>query len=414
MAKKDRGGIPTPDVIDPPESMQMTLCIPKNKDHMMAFFGALWELTMWDSWQPDAAHTGKDLAAVWMRYWMSWERQMNDILCTEGDMNCCTEPAITRRVNPTTGKLEQSANGGTTWSPMAGGWESVITEPVPPVTSGVAANKCDAATNVAGQVDVWIDQVSNDFTTATSLVEFAAAVLEAIAIAVVAVLTGGTLTALQLGLLAALNAGLGAAWAAGKTVFDAYWTTDIKDAILCAAFCNIQTDGSFTDAGFSNFWGQVNTDLPASPAKMLFMGFLSSVGKAGLNSMAATGMAADSDCADCDCGDLRVFSWDELADHVTEVFPDDEGVYIAHSGTTASSGHYICSLVFTNELPVPAHWKCAPITVINNPTEFGVVQYRCSDYTPDPLSTCNAEYTFHSDVAPFDITFTVGEQCGAH
>ena len=299
MADPFGDGIPIPDVIDPPESMEMTLCIPKNRDHMSAFFGALYQLTVWNSWQQDGTQHGKELAAVWWRYYLSWNRVMSDIDCEDGMGNCCTEPAIIRRVNPTTGNVEQSTNGGTTWTPAAGGIQSVIVMPVPPVTSGVAATKCDAATNVSGQVQVWIDQVSNDFTTATSLLEFGVAVLVAILAAVLVVLSAGALTPLEALVLPTIGAALAAAWGAGKAVFDAYWTTEIKDKILCAAFCNIGADGSFTEAQFSAFWNEINAELPPSPAKMLFMGFLSSVGVAGLNAMAASGMAADADCSDC-------------------------------------------------------------------------------------------------------------------
>lgn len=294
-------GIPIPDVIDPPESMSMTLCIPKNRDHMSAFFGALYQLTIWNSWQQDGTQHGKELAAVWWRYYLSWDRVMSDIDCEDGNMDCCTEPAIIRRVNPTTGTIEQSTNNGATWTPAAGGIQSVIVQPVPPVTSGVAGTKCDAATNVSGQVDVWINQVSNDFDTATSLVEFGTAVLIAILAAVFAALSLGALTPLEALVIPTIGAALAAAWGAGKAVFDAYWTTDIKDKILCAAYCHISDDGSYTDAQFSAFWNEINQKLPPSPAKMLFMGFLSSVGKEGLNAMAASGMSADADCADCDC-----------------------------------------------------------------------------------------------------------------
>ena len=60
-------GIPIPDVIDPPESMRVTLCIPKNRDHSAAFFGALYQLTIWSSWQENGTTDGRDLAAVWWR-----------------------------------------------------------------------------------------------------------------------------------------------------------------------------------------------------------------------------------------------------------------------------------------------------------------------------------------------------------
>ncbi|MES2213174.1 MAG: hypothetical protein V4490_08585 [Pseudomonadota bacterium] len=302
-------GIPIPDVIDPPDSMPMTLCIPRNRDHMAAFFGALYQLTIWNSWQQDGTTHGKELAAVWWRYFLSWNRTMNDLECEDGMGNCCTEPAIIKRVNPTTGNVEQSTDGGSTWTPAAGGFQSVIVSPVPPVTSGVAATKCDAATNVSGQVQVWIDQVSNDFTTATTLLEFGLAVIGAIAAAVLTVLTDGALIAVAAQAMAVLGASLAAVWGVGKTVFDDYWTTDIKDKILCAAYCNIGEDGSFSPAQFTAFWNKLNATLPPSPAKMLFMGFLSNVGVAGLNAMAASGMAADADCGDCDCEGCNVENW---------------------------------------------------------------------------------------------------------
>lgn len=300
MAENENKGIPIPDIIDPPESMSMTLCIPKNKDHMAAFFGALYSLTEWNSWQQNGTTDGRDVAAVWWRYFLSWNRNMSEEECVPMGQ-CCTDPVITRRVNPTTGMVEQSSDGGVTWKPASGTFQSVIVEPIPAVTSGVAATKCDAATNVSNQVDVWITQVSNDFTTATTLLEFGLAVIAAIATAVLVILTEGLSLAFIPQVMSVLGAALAAVWAVGKTVFDAYWTTDIKNEILCAAYCNISDDGSYTDGQFSAFWNRINENLPPAPAKMLFMGFLSSVGKQGLNAMAASGFSADADCTDCDC-----------------------------------------------------------------------------------------------------------------
>jgi len=297
-------GIPIPDVIDPPDSMPMTLCIPRNRDHMAAFFGALYQLTVWNSWQQDGTEHGKELAAVWWRYFLSWDRVMNDLECEDGMNECCTEPAIILRINPTTGNVEQSSDGGVTWTPQAGNLQSVIVTPVPPVTNGVANTKCDAASNVKGQVDVWIDQVSNDFTTATSLLEFGVAVLVAILSAVLVVLSAGALTPLEALVLPTIGAALAAAWGAGKAVFDAYWSTANRDQVFCAAVCTIGDDGSFTEAQFTAFWQRCNAHLPPSPAKMLFMGFLSSVGRAGLCAMAASGTSADSDCSDCVCDEV--------------------------------------------------------------------------------------------------------------
>lgn len=299
MAKTKGDGIPIPDVLDPPDSMRMTLCIPKNRDHMAAFFGALYQLTVWQSWQEDDAHSGAILARVWWRYFQSWNRTMNDIDCEDGMSQCCVEPSITKRINPDTGQTEQSTDNGATWSPASGGLPQYIVQPPPPITSGVSATKCDAATNVRSQVSEWVDKVGVDFDTATSLVDFSIVVFEAILIAVVTFLTAGTLTAAQAAVLPTIGAALHAAWTAGKTVFVSYWVAEKLDIVLCAAYNHIAEDGSFNDSQFGAFWAECNGLLPPSPAKMLFMGFLSSVGATGVSSMAATGKNADSDCGKC-------------------------------------------------------------------------------------------------------------------
>lgn len=324
-----RQNFPIPAVIDPPKQC-LCIQIPNHPDWKRVIAGCLFELSYWFNWERTGDNSGAQCAAVWKQVYSSID--WSDMSC------CCDQPVLIYRINPDTGNVEQSSDGGTTWTPAAGGLQSVIVQPVPPVTSGVAGTKCDAATNVAGQVQVWIDQVSNDFTTAVTILEFATAVLEAILVAVVTILSAGTLTAAEALVLPTIAAALYAAWGAGKTVFDDYWTTDIKTKILCAAYCNISDDGSFTDAQFSAFWNKVNADLPAGPPKMLFMGFLSSVGAAGLNAMAATGSSADSDCSDCDCNpcaDPCEIEWTFFG--VTDIVKIDDCHYTM---TTTGVGHF--------------------------------------------------------------------------
>jgi len=332
-----------------------------------------------------------------------------------GDMNnCCPEPYIITRVSPTTHLVEVSSDNGTTWTPQPGGLPTYIVDPVPPVTAGTADNKCDATDNAMDNIDAWITHVTNDFDTATSLLSFASAVLEAILVAVVTILSLGTLTAVEAAVLPIIGAACAAAFAAGKTAFVDYWTSDNLHLIRQAIFCNVSVNGSFTEEGFANAWGEMNTTLPGNAAKNLFLGFLTSVGVQGMNNMLAQGNNSGSDCGDLDCGDLRVWIWDEIAAAPTEIFPDEIGVYTANSGTVLSGTRYVLSIFFHPELPVPAHWKCAPITFIDNPTGGIAFKYRCSDYGEDALATCPAQYTLTSTTAPFTATFTVGEMCGEH
>lgn len=227
-----------------------------------------------------------------------------------GDMSkfCCVEqPAITR-VNPDGGTIQISYDGGDTWENSPQTIQNYITIPIPPVTSGVADTKCDAATNVQTQVQAWIDQVLTDFDTATTLLDFALGIAEAILGAVLAILSAGTLTVAEALVLPIIAAAATATFGAGKVAFEDYWTPEALSSILCAAVCCIADDGSFNEAQFNCFWNKCNVDLPVGPAKLLFMGFLSSVGASGLSAMAASGTSADSDCSDCTCSDfLRVF-----------------------------------------------------------------------------------------------------------
>lgn len=63
MPKKD-GGWLLPEVIDPPMRC-VSFEIPDDQNHMMAFWGALNELTYWFNWQRDDAHTASPVAYKW-------------------------------------------------------------------------------------------------------------------------------------------------------------------------------------------------------------------------------------------------------------------------------------------------------------------------------------------------------------
>lgn len=402
MAKKDNSGFVLPQIVDPPRKC-VKIFIPNEVYHRGAFWGAIFELTQAFNWQQNPPEKAREVANLWFDIWSEATKDNNMT-------TCCDDVQVQVRVNPETGVVEQSNNGGQTWTPQAGGLPSVIVQPVPPVTSGVAGTKCDAATNVSEQVQVWIDQVSNDFTTAESLLAFAEAVLIAILAAVLVVLSAGALTPLEALVLPTLGAALTAAWGAGKAVFDAYWTTDVKDKILCAAYCNIGDDGSYSDAQFSAFWNKINADLPASPAKMLFMGFLSSVGKAGLNAMAASGMSADADCSDCTCGDPCTLPPEGIAEYHTTVTNNHDGTYTVSVDAPHGGDGYLALVSY------PIDSECCKIFTFIETTE-GVADYAnyftCGDRTQHTwdvsLATpCSVGFDIHF-TGPGSATFSMAD-----
>jgi len=298
--------------VTPPTIPDDTYCrrilIPNSPQWIGAVTGALMPLIYSSEWVSYGGAAPEDVAARALIMFNEYLNSGNDGEC--GDMACCGDTLIIYRINPDTGAIEQSSNGGSTWTPAANSLRSVLVNPIPPITSGVAATKCDAATNLEGQVEQWITQVSADFDTASNLTEFAAGVFAAILAALLLFITGGAITPLEALIIPTLGAAIAAAWGAGKVAFDSYWTTENKQKVLCAALDTIGEDGSFSDGQFTAFWNKCNSDLPPSPAKMLFMGFLSSGGAEGANVMAATGFSAAADCADCHpCDGCDLSTW---------------------------------------------------------------------------------------------------------
>lgn len=72
MKKQVRGALagkmrlPLPSVVDPPKRRCVTIEIPDQYEHFAAFWGWLWGLTRWYTWQTDPNKTGKELAAVYL------------------------------------------------------------------------------------------------------------------------------------------------------------------------------------------------------------------------------------------------------------------------------------------------------------------------------------------------------------
>lgn len=346
MPDKPLNGIPTPDVLDPPESMAITVCIPKNKDHMMAFWGALWSLTHWDTWQRDEEHTGRVLADVWMRYWMSWDRSMSDVECETGMAKCCVEPIVNRRYDPITGRPQISTDGGETWQPSPDDPQYAVVQLPPPVTSGVSATKCDAATNAMGNIQDIIAETSSNIATAGSVYELAVIIAGAILAAAVMALSGGALSPVAVAITGIIWGAGTAAFEMGQAAFDNYWSSEVLDIMLCALYNNIGEDGAFTEAQYQGWRSEFKFNAPSSPARDIVMTAINAVGAAGLSNMAANGAAAGADCGDCEpptCGDLYIPFCD------VGVITDVTEEYIEMAATASSiTGGYGVALTTNN------------------------------------------------------------------
>lgn len=271
---------------------------------------------------------------------------------------CCEDVIYIHRIDPVTGRLQRSSDGGDTWTTDPTDPLNVITKIPPLITAGGSKTKCDAATNFQEHFNDVITASSENLGTATTIFELAAAVAAVIIDIIVAILTVGAGAVTVIAITDAIFAACAAAFAEGKTAFDAYWTSDKKDKVLCAAFCTIGDDGQFTDAQWNAFRAKVKVDLPAGAARDMVLTTVNAGGSIGASNMASYGAAALSDCGDCACNDfIRLFV---STGGGTQL--DWDGEWLTCNGV-AGGGHYTSFIQVSNPAGTFNPALCASIEI---------------------------------------------------
>lgn len=249
----------------------------------------------------------------------------NDGEC--GDMACCGEQLVLKRIDPVSGNGQISTDGGETWMPDPSSVANQINLLPPLVTEGGSSTKCDAATNASQHINDLIDSIHTNLSTAVTIFDLAVAIAEAALLLFVLFVTGGTASPVVLGLATAIWAGANGVFALGIEAYDAYWSSDKKDVFLCACYCNIGDDGQFTEAQYQAFRTYVKTTLPASPAFDIVMTTINAGGARGLSQMASYGNAADADCSSCACDCMNMCETEFTFYGVHDVVFDGCNVY---------------------------------------------------------------------------------------
>lgn len=339
MPRPTKDGTPLPDIIDPPETMAITLCIPKNRSYMSSFFGALYQLTYWNYWENNEAHDGEKVAAVWWRYYQSWDRNMTDTECEDGMNYCCEERPKEKRIDPDTGLMQISTDGGTTWTTDPNEPSLFITKPAPPVTAGTIDTACTAALNAYNAAFGIVNDTSSNIATASTVYELATLVVAALLNVFFIVTTGGLATPF-INTITGIIWGAGtAAFEMGQAAFDAYWTADVLKELKCALIENIGADGSFTDAQYQGFRNQFKFNTPSSPARDMVLTAIGVGGAQGLSTMAAYGDASGGNCDECSEEYIRIYALCNGTLGGTEL--DWDGEYLTVQAYNAGSNYVV-------------------------------------------------------------------------
>jgi hypothetical protein len=102
---------PTPANLHPTIDYCVQLTLPNDREWIGAFYDALYQLTYWFAWQRDAAHTGKDIAAIWLTV-LANMRPCSPVKATDG---CCDGGEPLYRQNPDNPCLLESSADGVHW-----------------------------------------------------------------------------------------------------------------------------------------------------------------------------------------------------------------------------------------------------------------------------------------------------------
>jgi len=329
----------TPDVL-PEDTFCRVLLIPNDPKWIGIVSGALLPMVYASEWVSYGGITPEEAAnranIMLQEFW-------NSDGCGE-DMNCCEDQVRIKRFDPVTGRPQISVDNGTTWQNDPADIQNQIPLYPPLVTEGGSSTKCDAATNASQHINELITATGENLETAETIFGLAVAVAEAILALFLIIISAGTLTAPVTAVATAIWAAATGLFELGIEAYNAYWTVDKQDAILCALFCHIGDDGQFTDEQYQAFRSDIKNTLPASPALDIIMTSINAGGARGLSQMASYGNAAEADCDSCVC--------EGCPDNFT-LFPDwialgqtlsrDEGGYITVAAVAApsTSSYYV-------------------------------------------------------------------------
>lgn len=239
----------------------------------------------------------------------------------------CGETTLTmRRVNPDTGIMEVSIDGGVTWSPdPADPRTSAVV--LPPPVPDTSPDKCGAALSIQIGFASMITQLIAQKEATASDAEQAALIA--------ATLTGifGT----PVGAAITLIFGAVVSWliSADAAAMSAAFTEITFDQLRCALYCTIGTDGNYDDSSFAELLAKVSSDVSDSYAKTAIVGIFTGLKPVGLNNWAAQRYGAGADCSDCECFDTCDPEFWTVIDGTDVVYgTDGDGDYVELTSVT--------------------------------------------------------------------------------
>jgi hypothetical protein len=296
-----RTGYLIPDVIEPEENICICVPVPKDWGHINAFLGQITELAKWLTWEKD----GTDSALRSARRWMEITQCVIDGVNEAMASNCgcgCDDRIPTNQRYTEDGHLEVSYDNGATWENADATdprFNSPIFSPLPGADG--STKRCKGANSVIAILKDEQAKSSAILDAATGLTALITAVAGYVASTGVGLLVGAILALMSGVLTLIINQ--------GEAAFTASFGGTTWDDLLCILFCEMEDDGTFTEAG----WETVVTkagELANYPANEWLAHMIKVIGPVGLTNASLTGAAGSLSCDGCDCDAVWCYLFD--------------------------------------------------------------------------------------------------------
>jgi len=274
-----RPNFPIPENIHA-ELQCLQIMIPNDVGWKSVVQGLFYELQYWFNWERDEFNSGRECAAVWKEIYKSID--WSTMSC------CCDQSIIYQWVGD--GTLQQSTDDGATWTDVPQKDPRNNSTIFPPISGSDGDDKkCVAAT---GMVELIREQVGDNLTDDMSrftLGELVSTWIETM------LQTSNPFDALMRVISNQIFALIISAVRAALT-------DDAYAGLLCAFYCNMSDDGSFTESQWLATRTSI-TDRVSGIAGVFFEHLVYLLGQRGLTNLARSAGAAEGDCSDCHCDD---------------------------------------------------------------------------------------------------------------
>lgn len=224
----------------------------------------------------------------------------------------CDEQVTIKRINPETGEVEISTDNGETWTTDPQSPYVLATIYKPLTGADGAVKRCEAANNVVEHLkdiqaafSLKIGEINNVTDMLASIIVIAVGML-------FLPLAGAALVALLSPLLTKLFEVARFLSGTTQAAYDALFTEENWTLTRCILYCNVGSDGTFSQGAWSTIQTEMKDQMGAGAqqAGANLAAMIDVWGVVGLNNAARIGSGAEGNCDDCPCDDTWCYLFD--------------------------------------------------------------------------------------------------------